>query len=710
MNEENKDLYERLVTCHQTWKFFVNKYKESESDYRKHVEDLTQNKTRIELAPDVKELLDLLQHYQHEKSVGAYERLLTAFLEDVIPGERKIKMELTTERGTSALNIFVKKGEDLPCEDAYTGTGGSVSNILSVGLRAISLIRSGKRRFLVLDEADCWIKPTLIPRFASVVQQMSEKLGIQILMISHHDESAFNFLPHRLNLTKTAMGLETSWAAGSEEPVWGEEDDGIRSILLQNFQSHENTFLPLSPGVTLLTGDNDIGKSAIIIALRAVFYGEANDTFIRHYQENATVGIDFGNGRFLNWTRKAKKGSPKELYTLMDYSVDEKNPLHESPGEKGSSVPYWLMEETGLGLIDGLDVQLKNQKDPIFLLDETASVRAKALSVGDDSSYVQSMMKLAKEELSECKSNIKYGERTLENLQKTMIYLDGIEEQQEKFAEKGAKSLFRKFNRFKKINEELVELEKLEDLWTKAILLQSAYEPLKEDNEIKAVVIEDNSNLLSLLNRWEYVEQAMDALVSVNEIKETEMPTEPVSQELISLYHYWDTTQKEIQIYSKINTLDPVETPIIDIEYNNLLKNLLYKWTTATNSFNCLKELKESHSIVCAVDIEHNVALLELLQVWENLEQKKSILMEVKSLPTVNYTSKENDIIHLQSLVEMWEEKEKYRNELNIEIKNLENENNEINIIIDNEFPICPCCLRPWDEDTLEQQMHTHSI
>ena len=78
MSEYKQELYERLVNSHQKWKLFVSRYNESESSYKRTVEDLTKNKTRLELDPEVKELLETLQHHQHEQSVGAYERLLTA--------------------------------------------------------------------------------------------------------------------------------------------------------------------------------------------------------------------------------------------------------------------------------------------------------------------------------------------------------------------------------------------------------------------------------------------------------------------------------------------------------------------------------------------------------------------------------------------------------------------------------------------------------
>src|SRR5262249_54215710 len=79
-------------------------------------------------------------------------------------------------------------------EDIMKGQGGSVANILSVGLRMFGLttLEGGvHRRFLVLDEQDCWLRPDLVPRLVKIVHEARKALGFQVLMISHHDVSAF---------------------------------------------------------------------------------------------------------------------------------------------------------------------------------------------------------------------------------------------------------------------------------------------------------------------------------------------------------------------------------------------------------------------------------------------------------------------------------------------------------------------------------------
>ncbi|MGE4552818.1 MAG: hypothetical protein AB7D57_06880 [Desulfovibrionaceae bacterium] len=82
-----------------------------------------------------------------------------------------------------------------PCaEDILTGQGGSVANILSVGLRLIALSQldpARHRPFLVLDEQDCWLKPELVAPFMKLVRAIARRLGLQVLVISHHPLDRF---------------------------------------------------------------------------------------------------------------------------------------------------------------------------------------------------------------------------------------------------------------------------------------------------------------------------------------------------------------------------------------------------------------------------------------------------------------------------------------------------------------------------------------
>lgn len=64
----------------------------------------------------------------------------------------------------------------------------------------------------------------------------------------------------------------------------------IRSLYLRNFQSHKETELELHPGVNVIIGDTDAGKSAIVRALYWIAMGKpSGDSFLRHNTKKACV-------------------------------------------------------------------------------------------------------------------------------------------------------------------------------------------------------------------------------------------------------------------------------------------------------------------------------------------------------------------------------------------------------------------------------------
>ena len=54
------------------------------------------------------------------------------------------------------------------------------------------------RRFLVLDEQDCWLRPDLVPKLVKIVHDAGQALGFQVLMISHHDIATFEKYADRI--------------------------------------------------------------------------------------------------------------------------------------------------------------------------------------------------------------------------------------------------------------------------------------------------------------------------------------------------------------------------------------------------------------------------------------------------------------------------------------------------------------------------------
>ena len=149
----------------------------------------------LELAPKAEELLEDLTSTLFAEYLGEIETTLTHAVQEVLGQDRRVTHWRDVQRGKLAVGFTIQQGGDEDHkEDILAGQGGSVANILSVGLRLIALSRLDPalhRPFLVLDEQDCWLKPELVPTFMKLIRKISEKLGIQVLVISHHPLDTF---------------------------------------------------------------------------------------------------------------------------------------------------------------------------------------------------------------------------------------------------------------------------------------------------------------------------------------------------------------------------------------------------------------------------------------------------------------------------------------------------------------------------------------
>ena len=386
-------------------------------------------KGRLDRRENIGAFLDTLQSRAHERNVGSYERMLTSLVADILPGEGTIGLDLSTERGLPALDIYVDKDEDRH-EDILDGNGGALTNVVCLGLRAIATAKARKRMFMALDEADCWIEPGRIENFYSVIKQMTSSIGLQCLFIAHHDISRFSEGIAVARLLD-AGGGKPSVEHDPMAPKWESDDQtGIRFIRLVNFMSHEDTLLKLSPGMNALLGQNNLGKSVFMRALRAAAYGEVADTDIRHGEKRLEAHFGLEGGRNLVFSRE-KKRNPVNLWELVDQegNVIEENGKRYETG--GRNVPDWVEDVLQMPVMDGLDIHISHQKRPVFLLGDQPSKRASVLSVGQESGHIQAMIAKHKEWCTNDNATVRNGEKEVAQIRASIEVIQPMLEKRE---------------------------------------------------------------------------------------------------------------------------------------------------------------------------------------------------------------------------------------------------------------------------------------
>jgi flagellin-like hook-associated protein FlgL len=384
--------------------------------------DVAMAKGRESLAAEISTVLDSLQNKAHERSVGSLENLLSKILTDVMPEAGKVRLIPQYKGNATHLDIDLDKDGNL--EDALEGNGGAVVNVLSTGLRYASLVRTKNRRLMVLDEPDCWMHDDRMDIFARTIAEASVKTGTQTIFITHKDHAAFEGVFNMVKFVADEAGEAACQPGPMQVSDWvNDEQVGIRSIELFNFRRHRYLKVPCFPGATAYSGGHNLGKStALMASFRAVAYGDSSDKVIRHGCDEATVVFHIEDGQRIEWSR-SKKRSPTVLF--RHFRGDEL--VSEGPSGRGE-VPSFVMDVLKIARVDDLDIQVGNQKKPVFLLNETAPKRAQILSVGKESSHLRGFMKMYQAEKAEDRSIVQRGELEIAQLQHRLVRLASVPE------------------------------------------------------------------------------------------------------------------------------------------------------------------------------------------------------------------------------------------------------------------------------------------
>lgn len=397
--------------------------------------------SNIQVAERAKPYFVTLKEATDQDAVTLYSELLTSIVHDVmLDHDQQVVLSTSVVRNKTALEIkTIKNGKVEYIDD---GRGGSISNLISAGLRFIALYKSSNRRFVMLDEPECWLAPDLIPSFVSVIERMSDMIGIQTVLISHHasdvissDKSEVITIAHdksnkivALKSSKLVADLNQSISVGNTPMVDEHYSElsstsniGIDYIRLVNIQSHTDTVIELGKGLTVINGQNDIGKSVIARSFAAMLSNDFKDNLIQHDQECAALEVMTEQG-VVKWSFKL--GSKTSLYQFI---VNDEI-IHERDAKRGE-LPEFVNEVLSMQHINGLNVHIADQRDPLFILHPSHSPaeRAEMLSMGDSFKQLQIMMQLHDERLRENRKSLKDIKEHIDDVNDKLFYLSSID-------------------------------------------------------------------------------------------------------------------------------------------------------------------------------------------------------------------------------------------------------------------------------------------
>lgn len=366
----------------------------------------------------------------------------------------------------------------------------------------------------------------------------------------------------------------------------------IKKIELHNFQSHEYTEMEFDRGLNVILGNSDVGKTAILRAIKWALYNEPKgDYFIRQGEKEVSVKVTFSNGVVVERAKTPSKNS----YFLVDSSGNEMR--FEG---FGIDVPKEITDVTNMYKVP-LDnsnnktiLNIAEQLDGPFLLNEQASLRASAIGRLIGVNYVDDALR----------NVVRDNKRTNQEIVELRKNRDDLKEQLDEFSY--IKDYKEKYEKITRIRNKIKDLQDRLDLCIK----------LKENLDKNKIELEEISNLVEKfknLNKLEIVIPNLEnSLLKKNNF---ENYLEKIAK-----------TDREIDLIKnnldKLKSLDDLSLRVSKISEN---KNILFVYESLYDKYKKnIKELSEVNK-----DLKNYKNIDEIQRISENLESKMDFYSKI---------------------------------------------------------------------------------
>lgn len=158
---------------------------ESITELRRSVKDKKRDLRRHEEAREIIREVGLRTQQQLQYHISD---ITTLALEAVYDEPYQLVAEFVQRRNKTECDLLFERGGERM--DPISASGGGAINIASFALRVASwsMLHPRSNSVLVLDEPFGNVSVDLLPRASEMLKQISEKLKLQIIMVTHAEE------------------------------------------------------------------------------------------------------------------------------------------------------------------------------------------------------------------------------------------------------------------------------------------------------------------------------------------------------------------------------------------------------------------------------------------------------------------------------------------------------------------------------------------
>lgn len=254
----------------------------------------------------------------------------------------------------------------------------------------------------------------------------------------------------------------------------------IRELHLVNFQSHKDTHILLDPGLNVLVGESDQGKTAVIRALRWLFYNEPRGTgFIRAGETYCEVSVIYDDGTKVSRIRDESKRINRYIVSRPgEEEVVTEKFKNEIPLEVQNILgvfPLWIDRD------DGLEVNLARQLEAPFLISASGANRARIIGRIANLHVIDAAQR-------EVLKDIRNTNKSKTDLENEVIRMEEKLKQYDDLQEKQ--------RRIEQLQEKLIQIEKTQKFYENLLIMQAKSTQVRK-------LLADNESTIKRLNQLE---------------------------------------------------------------------------------------------------------------------------------------------------------------------------------------------------------------
>lgn len=330
-------------------------------------------------------------------------------------------------------------------------------------------------------------------------------------------------------------------------------------VSINNFQSVEAAELEVK-GLTVLVGKSNLGKSAIIRAISGALNNRQGDAFVTEGADHTEVTLqvparntgassstDEAPGLSLTW----RKGGGYNDYEID--GVDLKSVSRGAPPQ---------IKEAGFGDLEtsreSLSVQVADQFNPLFLLNDSGSVAAEAISDVGRLAELQEALRRCDSDRRSKKAELKIRKQDLSDAQAELSKYDTFDDDMTHVEE-----VKNRFLRIRALEQELQTLERLDAASSRHA---QVIESLSSVESVEIVDLDPvmalTQELRDLANLQQQSQRHLETVKSLRGVEDCILPdalAPSLVDEMQSLARLWDSAKRHVDLLKKGKSLADLE-------------------------------------------------------------------------------------------------------------------------------------------------------